>query len=482
LINSNVYRENGRFVHTRCFTRDITERKAAEETRRPDEHVSLLVQAVRDYAIFMLDCDGHVVTWNTGAKLLKGYAEAEILGRHFSCFYTAEDRQAGKPQRLLTLAREHGRVEDEGWRVRKDGTRFWADVVLTALPDDSGHLRGFVKITRDLTERKQAEEALRKAEQTRLLESSHDALLRLLESSHDALFVRDAEDRITYWNKGAVETYGYAPEEALGKVPHELLRTEFPGPLESIRETLHRDNRWSGELIQRRRDGERVVVISRWVLDRDAQGGPGSILESNNDITERKRAEAALRRWEYIFNHAGWAVAIGDPFDNTLLFANPAYATMHGYTVEELIGKPVANVFAPESRSDFPKHAAAVDQHGDYVYESLHLHKDGTRFPVRTHVTAFKDETGRVLYRASISQDLTDHKRAERERDQLVAALQQERRQLQETQRALEEKLRDLETFHDAAVGRELKIIELQREVRRLQQQLDGRPSLANRP
>jgi PAS domain S-box-containing protein len=165
LITSNVLWENGKFVHTRCFTRDITERKAAEEARRQDEQVRLLVQWVRDYALFTMDGDGHVITWNTGARLLIGYADDEILGRHFSRFYTAEDRRAGKPERILTQAREQGRVEDEGWRVRKDGTRFWADVVVTALPDESGQVRGFANIVRDLTERKEAEEALRRANQ-----------------------------------------------------------------------------------------------------------------------------------------------------------------------------------------------------------------------------------------------------------------------------------------------------------------------------
>jgi len=163
LLMCNVFRENGKFVHTRCFTRDITERKAAEEARRQDEHVRLLAHWVRDYAIFMMDRDGHVITWNTGAKLLKGYADDEILGRHFSCFYTAEDRQTGTPERILRLAREQGRVEEEGWRLRKDGTRFWADVVVTAVPDESGQIRGFAKITRDLTERMLAEKALQKA-------------------------------------------------------------------------------------------------------------------------------------------------------------------------------------------------------------------------------------------------------------------------------------------------------------------------------
>ena len=126
-----------------------------------EETFRLLVEAVEDYAIFLLAPDGHVLTWNPGAQRAKGYAADEIIGQHFSIFYTPEERAAGRPALLLGLAAEHGRVEDEGWRVRKDGTRFWADVVLTALRAPDGSVSGFAKITRDLTERREAEEQRR---------------------------------------------------------------------------------------------------------------------------------------------------------------------------------------------------------------------------------------------------------------------------------------------------------------------------------
>ncbi|MDQ4034551.1 MAG: PAS domain-containing sensor histidine kinase [Chloroflexota bacterium] len=126
-----------------------------------EEAFRLLVEAVQDYAIFILSPDGYVLTWNPGAQRAKGYAASEIIGQHFSVFYTPEEREAGRPAFLLGKAAEEGRVEDEGWRVRKDGTRFWADVILTALRDDTGTVSGFAKITRDLTERRQAEEQQR---------------------------------------------------------------------------------------------------------------------------------------------------------------------------------------------------------------------------------------------------------------------------------------------------------------------------------
>jgi PAS domain S-box-containing protein len=140
-------------------TRDMTAKLLAQEDLRQSAEIfQLLVSSVRDYAIFMLDPEGNVKTWNNGAQRIKGYRPEEIIGRHFSAFYTEEDVASNKPARELEIAREHGSVEDEGWRVRKDGSRFWANVILTAVHDSSGRLRGFAKVTRDITERKKAEE------------------------------------------------------------------------------------------------------------------------------------------------------------------------------------------------------------------------------------------------------------------------------------------------------------------------------------
>src|SRR5690349_2824264 len=134
-----------------------------ESQRRAEENFDYLVEAVSDYAIFLLDPAGHVMSWNAGAEAIKGYKAIEILGQHFSRFYPQEAIESGWPDEELRRATAEGRFEDEGWRLRKDGSRFWANVVITALRDESGGLRGFLKITRDLTERKAAEEGLRRA-------------------------------------------------------------------------------------------------------------------------------------------------------------------------------------------------------------------------------------------------------------------------------------------------------------------------------
>jgi PAS domain S-box-containing protein len=169
----------------------------------------LLIEAVVDYGIFMLDPQGHVISWNSGAEKLKGYRREEIIGRHFSAFYPPEVEAAGWPQEELRRARAHGRFEDEGWRVRKDGSRFWANVIITALIDGAGELTGYAKITRDLTERRQHEQELRDSE----------ARFRLLvESVRDyAIFMLDVNGNIRSWNPGAQALKGYSADEIIGR-------------------------------------------------------------------------------------------------------------------------------------------------------------------------------------------------------------------------------------------------------------------------
>jgi PAS domain S-box-containing protein len=162
------------------ITRDLTERKASDEAlKRSQEQFRILVQGVTDYAIYMLDPDGIVVSWNAGAERIKGYAPSEIIGQHFSKFYTQEDLDAGMPQHALHTARSTGRYEKEGWRVRKDGSRFSASVVIDAVRDDAGNLIGFAKVTRDVTERNKAQEELAKAREALFQSQKMEAIGQL---------------------------------------------------------------------------------------------------------------------------------------------------------------------------------------------------------------------------------------------------------------------------------------------------------------
>ncbi|MEV5719195.1 PAS domain S-box protein [Amycolatopsis mediterranei] len=262
-----------------------------------DDRFRLLVQGVLDYGIFMLDTGGRISTWNAGAERIKGYTAAEIVGKHFSVLYPAEDVAAGKPARALEVAAAQGRLEDEGWRLRKDGTRFWANVVITALFDERGRLRGFGKVTRDVTERRTAELALRESEERFRL---------LVQSVQDyGIFMLDTGGHISSWNAGAQRIKGYAAEEIIGKhfsvfYPADDVAAGKPArELEiAVAEGRLEDEGW-----RLRKDGTRFwanVVITALFDEQGRLHGFGKV---TRDMTERRNAEQALRERRRLVGH-----------------------------------------------------------------------------------------------------------------------------------------------------------------------------------
>lgn len=179
------------------------------DSRTIQEDFRLMVDAVSDYAIFLVDVHGCIRTWNAGARAIKGYQADEVLGRHIRLFYPDEVAASGWPEHELLVASQVGRFEDEGWRLRKDGSRFWANIIITRLVDDDGVFHGFSKITRDLTERRQHEDMLRHSEERFRL---------LVEGVKDyAIFMLDPEGRVASWNIGAQRTKGYLGSEIIGQ-------------------------------------------------------------------------------------------------------------------------------------------------------------------------------------------------------------------------------------------------------------------------
>ena len=248
----------------------------------------MLVEAVADYAIFMLDANGIVRSWNPGARRFKGYLAEEIIGQHFSRFYEEADRRSGLPQRALAAAREHGTYEAEGWRVRKDGTRFWAHVVIDPIRDPSGAVVGYAKITRDRTERRAAEQRLRRSE---------EQFRMLVQSVTDyAIYMLDTEGRVTSWNAGAERIKGYRPEEILGQHFSRFYRPEDRRNGEPMRAlaAAARDGRYESEGWRVRKDGSRFWA--NVVVDpvRDEAGTIIGFAKVTRDVTERDQARQAL--------------------------------------------------------------------------------------------------------------------------------------------------------------------------------------------
>lgn len=247
--------------------------------------LELLIGSIRDYAIFMLDAQGLIASWNLGARTITGYEPEEIIGRPLETFYTPEDRAAGLPQALLARARAEGRAENQGWRVCQDGSRFFADVVITALRDERGELVGYAKVTRDLTEKRRLDASRFESEQRFRL---------LVDSVQDyAIFMLHPDGRVATWNAGAARIKGYRADEIIGThfsvfYPPETRLSGLPA-LELERAV--RDGRFEEENWRMRKDGTRFWASVVLTPMRNLQNEHVGFVKVTRDLTERKRAE-----------------------------------------------------------------------------------------------------------------------------------------------------------------------------------------------
>ena len=290
---------------------DITERKRAEASAM---RLAAVVQSSHD-AIAAKTLNGIITDWNQSAQRIFGYKPKEIIGKSVMTLIP-KDRQDEEQEILRKVRRGESLDHYETVRRRKDGKLI--DVALTISPINGpkGEIVGVSKIARDITKQKQTER--------RLVEQA-----RLLDLTNDAIIVRDHQDRIVYWNRGAEEMYGFSAKEALGKITHQLLRTVRPETIESIQKKLDRDSHWSGELLHTRKDGKTIVVLSRWSLDRDARDRPASILETNSDITARKRAERQQRILHQYGQRQNNATNLEEIYDAALDAIFPALGCQH---------------------------------------------------------------------------------------------------------------------------------------------------------
>jgi PAS domain S-box-containing protein len=272
-----------------------TDSSGALAVRADEERFRLLVESIVDYGIFMLDVEGHVSSWSAGAARMNGYTAEEVIGQHFSIFHPREDVAAGKCELELEEARKHGRFEDDGWRVRKDGSTFWANVVITALRDKSGTVVGFGKVTRDLSERRVAEEELRRSE---------ERLRLLIASVKDyAIFVLDPSGKVATWNPGAERLKGYTAAEIVGQHFSTFYPDDERRQLRCAQElaTAKSDGRFEEEGWRVRKDGSTFWANVVITPIRDGHGTLVGFAKVTRDLTERRQHEderLALARTE----------------------------------------------------------------------------------------------------------------------------------------------------------------------------------------
>src|SRR6266567_869446 len=316
----------------------------------------LLVDAITDYAIYMLDPDGFVISWNSGAQRVKGNDSGEIIGRHYSRFFTPEDRAAGVPARVLNEAKAAGRSESEGWRVRKDRSRFWAAAVVQPVRDAAGRMVGFAKITRDITERQAAQQAL--------LESERRFRL-LVEGVMDyAIYMLDPSGMVVNWNAGAQRLKGYAANEIVGQhFSRFFTRADRAAglPMRTL-EIAAREGRHESEGWLVRKDGSRF-----------------------------------------------WASMLVDAIRN-----DAGEQRIKGYTAEEIVGQHFSRFYTESERSAGAParalHTAA--QEGRFEAEGWRVRKDGSLFWANAVIDPIRDEAGKLVGYAKITRDITEQREA----------------------------------------------------------------------
>lgn len=415
----------------------------ADELSASEERFRLLIDAVKDYAIFMLDPDGRVSTWNEAARRILGYEAQEILGVHMSRFFPSTEVAAGKPQRELELARTEGRYEEESVRIRKSGAKFFANVIITAIRDEAGNLRGFAKVTRDVSGRKVQEQALMDSEERYRL---------MVEVIKDyAIYRLDTAGVIVTWNEGAKNLKGYEAAEVVGKhfsIFYSKEDVEKGKPGWEVQQAINfgkvEDEGW-----RVRKDGTKFWANVVLTSIRDAAGDITGFTKITRDLTVKKAAEEALRQSEERFRLmvAGvkdYAIFMLDP-EWRIATWNEGAKKLKGYSAQEIIGQHFSIFYPPEDvaagKTDMEVRVATAE--GRVEDEGWRVRKDGTRFWANVVITRIDDGAGNIVGFAKVTRDLTERKRMEEElrrsRDDLDLRVKQRTVELEKAVRARDE-------------------------------------------
>jgi PAS domain S-box-containing protein len=448
--------EDGKPVKIAGTGHDITDRRRLEEaTRWTQERYCVLVESVADYAIYMLDPSGRVVSWSRGAEEIKGYGAYEILGQHFSVFFEPSDVEDGRPERNLEQAAEHGRYEDEGWRVRKDGSRFWATAVLTALRAEDGRLQGFSKVTRDITERKRAgDEALLARELALAVgeaETPDEALARtvrkICEETGWALgqvwIVNPNNDHLDCSTAWYATSDGLEPfrsrsesltfERSVG-LPGTAWATAQPVWMRDVRSApnvvraqfAREVGLGAGMAVPVLAKEEVVAVLEFFLLEpRDEDEALINLVSAAashlGTLIQRKEAESELKASEALFRSLvesvdDYAIFMLDPEGHVASW-NQGAERITGYRSGEIMGYHFSHFYSPEARADGQpeRHLEEAMKGGRYEESDWRVRKDGLLFRSNLVLTALYDDEGHIHGFSHVVRDVTERKQIEEE-------------------------------------------------------------------
>jgi len=454
-------------------------REPDEALRRSEERFLKMIDEIQDYAVLILDKDGFIKNWNLGAAKLKGYQAAEIIGKNFRIFYRPEDLKSKLPERLLNEAIQTGRSAHEGWRVRKDGSLFWGSITLTALHNDANEVDGFLKITKDLTAQRDAEENLKHyveqlAEKNEELVKSEERYHQMIDEVEDyAIILLDNYGNILHWNKGAERIKGYKPSEAIGKnfsifytkedvragLPHQLLNE------------ARKEGRVLHEGWRVKKNGEKfwgTVVITAL---HDQLGEIIGFSKVTRDLTQKKIADDELKKFarslelktqdlqnseerhhRMIDEVQDYAIILLDK-NGTVLNWNRGAEKIKGYTANEIIGKSFT-IFYPEEdrKNNVPqKILQEAVQNNRASQEGWRIRKDGTRFWGSTVITALHNKENELIGFSKVTRDLTERKMAEETLKEYTERLEHNNQELEQfayvASHDLKEPLRKIITF-----------------------------------